>query len=235
MKWTKDIANLMKAKRQGIVENEELSSNSTQQNEFIKLPVNFYIKALVIADGHGCLEDEEIPDENVDVCLLLGDLSLDDIAIVKNRVRNIPTYGILGNHDGFDLYEKAGIENIHGRVVEVNKIKIAGFQGSFRYKNSNFPFFDDNESVEIADQMPAADILISHDSPKYFHGVQDYAHNGLQGITHYCEKHSVPINIHGHFHENGSGYLGNGTFSICCYKVGVVTITPNETHIKKGW
>ena len=222
MKWTAQLERFFKNKKNvatTIVEQDKLE----QPTQIIKpLPIDFNLKMLIITDTHGCLKPEDIPDCDADVCFLLGDIFLHELAIIKEKVTNMPIYGVLGNHDGFELYEMAGIENIHGKVVEVNGVKVAGFQGSFRYKNTYFPFYDDDESVEIADCIERADILISHDSPKHFHVDQDWAHSGLQGITHYCEKLDVPLNIHGHFHENMSGVLENGTRVVCCFGVQIV-------------
>lgn len=194
--------------------------HETQQ--ISSLPINFSLKMLIITDTHGCLNPSEIPQDKFDVCLLLGDLFKDDIMIIKEKIINIPIYGVLGNHDGFELYDKYGIENIHGKVVEVNGVRIVGIQGSLRYKYSDMPLYTDEESVEIAEKMEEADILISHDSPKYLHGDNDFAHSGLQGITRYCEKWNVPLNIHGHHHDNMRSVLENGTTSICCYGVRLI-------------
>ena len=202
------------------------------------LPINFDLKMLIIADSHGCLEESDLPSHiDADVCFLLGDHSLQDIQIIKEKVVDIPIYGVLGNHDGFNLYDMCGIENVHGKVVEVNGVRIAGIQGSLRYKYSDMPLYTDEESVEIAENMDAADILISHDSPKYLHSTNDYAHSGLHGITRYCEKNNVPLNIHGHHHDNTKNVLENGTTSICCHKVQLIDTKDlrqvQETHKNK--
>jgi Icc-related predicted phosphoesterase len=225
MKWTKQLESLFKQEQ---IHNDVRNEGQVYQEDNLKshgkkLPIEFNLRMLIIADTHGCLRPEEIPD-NIDanVCLLLGDIYQNDMALIKEAVVGIPIYGVLGNHDGFELYDMYGIDNIHGKVVEVNGVKIAGIQGSLRYKNSFAPLYDDDESVEIADCMEAANILISHDGPKFFHGDRDFAHSGLEGITHYCQKHNVPLNIHGHHHENMSGALENGTKSICCYGVKVI-------------
>ena len=225
MKWTNKLEEMFRRKRdvENIVEPVKESAKPSIQ----PLPINFELRALIVTDGHGCLEYDDVPICDIHVCFLLGDLSLDDIAIVKEKVRNVPIYGVLGNHDSFELYDRTGIENIHGKVVEVNGVRIAGMQGSLRYKDSYFPFYTDEESVEIAEQLEAADILVSHDYPKNLHGSEDFAHSGLQGITYYCEKYNLPLNIHGHYHDNGYFVLENGTRSIECYKSKILEISPN--------
>ena len=228
MRWTKKIKEMFRGRpnRNG-QRKKEIGKTKT---EYESLPINFNLRMLVVSDGHGCLSSEDMPEcENIDVCLLLGDLSLRDIEIVREKIGNTPTYGVLGNHDGFELYDRADIENIHGKVVEVKGVRIAGIQGGFRYKDTNlFPFYTDEESIEIADSIEPADVLISHDYPKHFHGGQDWAHDGLQGITLYCEKHNVQLNIHGHSHVNMSGVLENGTNVVCCYGAQIIEVRDGE-------
>ena len=227
MKWTKQLEDFFTHNRTNITSNhitpKEKPTITPHPTQPAPLPINFNLRMLVITDTHGCLEKNDIPyNHRADVCLLLGDLSMQDIAIIKEQVIGIPIYGVLGNHDGFELYDRCGIENIHGKVIEVNGVRIAGMGGSLRYKDSPMPLYTDEESVEIAEGMEAADILISHDSPKYLHSDQDFAHSGLQGITRYCEKYNVPLNIHGHHHDPKKCVLANGTRSICCYKVQII-------------
>lgn len=184
-----------------------------------RIPLRFNLKILVIADTHNCLTEEELEGKAADVCLLLGDLSGRDMRIIKRNIKTMPIYGVLGNHDDWDLYETYGVENIHGNAVEVRGVKIAGLQGSIRYKSTDCPLYTDEESSQIAEAMSTADILISHDSPKNLHGEWDFVHSGLQGVTDYCKKYNVPLNLHGHHHVNEKNVLSNGTLSVCCYKV----------------
>jgi Icc-related predicted phosphoesterase len=209
-------------------DNSRETNQTKQEKRAVEpLPIDFNLRILVVADTHTCLSRDDVPSSGYDVCLLLGDMSPMDMLIVKETVGDVPIYGVLGNHDGFGQYERMGIENIHGKVVEVNGVRIAGIGGSLRYKCSAAPLYTDDESIEIADSMDNADILISHDSPKFLHSIDDYAHSGLQGITHYCEKYNVPINIHGHHHDPKECVLDNGTRAICCYQVQIVQISPN--------
>ncbi|MEE0929913.1 MAG: metallophosphoesterase family protein [Acutalibacteraceae bacterium] len=192
--------------------------------EFLKpkaKPIDFNVKLLIITDTHNCLEEEELNNINADVCLLLGDITDRDLSIIKQKV-DIPIYGILGNHDSWTLYDKYNIENIHGKVIDIYGIKIAGLQGSIRYKLSDAPLYTDDESVEISKTIPYTDILISHDCPKYLYGKNNFAHSGLKGITEYCNKNRTPLNIHGHHHKRTLSKLKNGTVCIGCYGVQII-------------
>lgn len=195
--------------------------------DHILLPFN--LRIFVVADTHNCLTEDEIRGKDADVCLLLGDLTARDIQILKRSISPMPICGVLGNHDDWRLYEDNGIENIHGRVVSVNGVRIAGLQGSIRHKDSDYPLYTDEESSALAQNMGSADILISHDCPKHLHddlhGADDFAHSGLQGVTDYCVNYNVPLNLHGHHHVNSHKMLDSGTVSICCHKVVLINIS----------
>lgn len=183
---------------------------------------------LAIADTHGYFVKEEIEpfiNEKIDICFFLGDVFPDDITIIKKYISSdIPMIGILGNHDDWNLLEKYNITNVHGKVENIKGINIAGIQGSLRYKDSDYPLITDDESCQIASSMQAADILISHDCPKHQHGRSNFAHSGLQGITEYCIKNSIPVHLYGHHHVNKETYMTNGTRSICTHRIQLLKI-----------
>ena len=199
-------------------------NNRRRYAMFRKPAINFNLKLLIITDTHNSLMKkhfENIDYQNIDCCLLLGDISYDDLTIIKQLISK-PIYGVLGNHDCWSLYEDNQIEDIHGKVIEINGVKIAGLQGSLKYKDVNAPLYTDKESKRIAREIPKADILISHDSPKYLYGKDNYAHSGLQGITDYLVKNKVPLNIHGHHHKSSVERLRNGTVCKGCYGIEII-------------
>jgi Icc-related predicted phosphoesterase len=221
MKWTNKIETMFRNKH----ETKQNDNKNVLQNKHIEpIKIPFNLTALVIADTHGCLRESDIPkDVDYDVCLLLGDVYDNDLKVLLPCIHS-NVYGILGNHDGFGTLSRFDVGNLHGGMVEINGVKIAGLQGSIKYKNADMPLYTDEESDDVADILPLADILISHDSPKYVFGTNDFAHSGLTGITKYCEKHNIPLNLHGHHHENKTTFLENGTTSICTYGVNLITI-----------
>lgn len=188
-----------------------------------KLLHNFGLRILFITDTHGMLAYEKDVVgyisglNNYDCCILLGDHSTNDIKIIKNIVPNERLYGVLGNHDGWELYRDNDIKNISGKVIEINGVKIAGIGGSYKYKNSDeYAMYTHESSIKIADEMQSADVLISHDGP-YIKEKYGESHDGLKGITEYIYKNYVPIHVHGHIHEESEEILKNGTRSICIY------------------
>lgn len=181
------------------------------------------LKILFIADTHNCLKEgnETLKfiqeQKNYDYCILLGDHSANDLQEILKIIPNNKIFGVLGNHDSWDKYSEYGINNIDGKVINVNGIRIAGISGSFKYKDSeNYALYTHEESIEVANKMGYADILISHDKP-FTEDNHCPAHDGLKGITEYLYKNRVPLNIHGHLHEDSEQILKNGTKCIGLY------------------
>ena len=59
------------------------------------------------------------------------------INILKEKILLIFKSKVLGNHDSWEKYKEYDIENINGKVININGIRIAGISGSFKYKNSD--------------------------------------------------------------------------------------------------
>lgn len=191
------------------------------------LPTN-HVRLLIITDTHNCLyydqeSVEKIKNAKYDVCLILGDISNSDIIEILKFVPYDKIYGLLGNHDGLDRFEESKIRSLNGKVITVNNVRIAGLQGSHRYKTGDYGMHTHEESIQIADEMPPADILVSHDRP-FIKDNNDNVHDGLKGVTYYCYKNHVKFEIHGHLHEESEEILKNGTRVLGKYKVDVVEI-----------
>lgn len=187
-----------------------------------------HINILIITDTHNCLyydneSIEKIRNAQYDICLLLGDVTNNDIYEILKIVPYDKIYGLLGNHDGLDRFEESNIRNLNGQVITVNNVKIAGLQGSHRYKMGDYGMYSHAESIEIADKMPQADILVSHDKPFTIDN-NDNVHDGLKGITYYCYKNHIKLEIHGHLHEETEEVLKNGTRVLGKYKVDILKL-----------
>lgn len=182
---------------------------------------NKKIKIIAISDTHGRLNEKNFKDfmqnhEEYDVCLLLGDHDFNDIAIILKYVEKNKIYGLLGNHD-YNYLEKFNINNLNGKVIDINGTTILGIQGSFKYKPAEFPSFTQKESILFLNNKPSVDILVSHDNRFDSSTNKNNAHQGLFGITYYLFKNTVPYHIHGHIHESYNKQLINGTKEISIY------------------
>ena len=126
---------------------------------------------LIAADTHGTLTDNNIHAELfrdlIDAVFILGDVSQRDIEILQQNF-SVPFFGVGGNHDSWELLAKMGVQDLHTRVVRWKNLTIAGFGGSLRYKETpDYMFFTEQEAIDLLEQMPACDILLTHAAPKY--------------------------------------------------------------------
>ena len=162
-----------------------------------------------------------------DVCFFMGDIKTKYMEAIKERLQKCPVYGILGNHDDASDLERAGVENLHGKRVEVGDISFAGFEGGTKYRFGKGVMYDQDETLSIADEVPAADVLLSHDGPFHLYGIHRH-HCGMKGISKYIHEKKPLFNFHGHYHINRMQQLLRTTI-VCHYKCAVYDF---ETHKK---
>lgn len=191
-------------------------------------PLKKSIRLLVISDTHGDLAlsktlKNDIIDKEFDLCCILGDIHDYDYRLILEYIPKNKIVALLGNHDRFDLLKTYDLKDLNGKVVEVNGVKIGGIQGSFKYKDQEFPSFTHEQSIELMEKMPYVDILLSHDKP-FTYDYNDGAHDGLKGITKFLYERQVPINIHGHLHTSDLKMLKNGTQVKGVYEVELLDI-----------
>lgn len=192
------------------------------------------INILVIADCHHLKEEEieKVKGLQYDVCLLLGDINGNYLDMILRYVPLEKIYGILGNHDEYGLLESRNIKNIHTKIIDINRVKILGFEGSSRYKTGNIPMYSQEESIKILKNCEKADILASHDSAyELYSKSNDRAHCGLKGITKYLKKNKVYLNLHGHHHINTKLKLKNETNIIGVYRCAIIQFPTLEEKI----
>ena len=193
-------------------------------------PLNKHINILVITDIHGELKYKDslkdaldIPETNYDLCAILGDLTSSDYEEILKHIKREKIVCLLGNHDSFDLIDKYNLKNINGKIIEINGLKIAGIEGSYRYKDETFPSFNHEESITFLNKLEKADILLSHDGPFIINNKRE-VHDGLKGITYYLYKNEVAVNIHGHNHIQKDYFLKNGTRVIETYLIDLIKL-----------
>ena len=174
------------------------------------------MQALVIADTHGILEQiydlhkEEIP--QYDIIVLLGDHSTTDIKFAKMLAGRRASFIIFGNHD---MPCHTTIKNMHGVLYNINPT-FTGWQGSHKYKETQYYGYTQEESLKEYKKIPKADILFAHDGP--YNNNKDDAHCGLKGITKYIKKNKPKSFIFGHLHKPDQFKLFN-TQCYCTYQL----------------
>ncbi|WPS85284.1 metallophosphoesterase (plasmid) [Brevibacillus halotolerans] len=171
------------------------------------------MKALVLSDLQGIEYREWMNFINIepslfDILLFLGDIDQMLLKAITEKFSSKQKIGVLGNHDFYGDLEYYGIENIHGKSISINGLTIAGIEGSIKYKNEKAPMFTQKEASMICEQLPNADVLISHNSPLGIHDKQDMAHEGFEGVIKYIETKQPSYALHGHQHVDKRTLLG---------------------------
>ena len=230
LKWVKRLVNRNYVSKDNSELNEKNYLTEIKYENCKKFNGN--IKILFIADTHGTLQYnfvdfEKVAIEPYDLCIMLGDIDYKDIEIILRLVPKEKIYGILGNHDNFDILDSYKIPNLHLKVIDHKGVKIAGFQGTFKYSTKNLPMYTHEESIEMLDNIEPADIIVSHDRA-FTHDIYgNSAHNGLKGITNYILKNRVPYHVHGHLHTDETYKLDNGTTVYSVYKYKIINFNDN--------
>lgn len=192
-------------------------------------------RLLVIADTHGHLSYSDplrlLPviasGKAADIVCFLGDHDIRDLARILPMLEGKRCLGVPGNHDASDIYDALPIENIHGRVIEVAGIRIAGFGGCPRYKNDmRYALYAEDEASACLEQLPAADIFLSHANPfdKEAAACGDVAHAGFLAIDHYIARTRPACHLYGHLHKNSDYTDASGCRHICTYGARLVSV-----------
>ncbi len=192
------------------------------------------VTVMTVADCHDRVTEKEVREQmknagKIDAVLFLGDNTAGDIECVLSVLpKDIPLYGIVGNHDQKDLLKSNsqwGVEDLHCRA-ENGAVNIGGFAGSIKYKEAlNYPLFTNEESIALLSDMPYADILITHDKPCFDNPSPEtiHSHSGLKGIAEYIREKKPKAVLHGHLHDRYVLKAGD-TYIRCCYRVEVFSI-----------
>lgn len=189
------------------------------------------MKVVVIADTHSLFNrmleeniDIKEKSKDADLVILLGDHSMGDIKRIEEEFKGIKKIGVLGNHDSEYTYYDTDIVNLHKSQVEINGLKVVGFQGSSKYKSGQRIGFSQEESLDIGMNLPVSDILICHDAPFGYEGAEDdIAHCGLQGILYYIQTKAPKLVLYGHHHHD-KWYKIDNTNCLCVYGIKVFEI-----------
>jgi len=193
-------------------------------------------KILAISDLHSKLTAENldlIKNQDYDICLLLGDIGEANLTALCTVLNKEKTFGVLGNHDDLELYERHDIRELTPKELQMPypNFYFTGLSGSHRYKKGDYPMLTQEESIkEIAESRIAVNtyFFVSHDYPKWLYkdvDSEDYAHCGLEGLWQLInrpykkpsEKGNTPqppqLLIHGHLHQSRTTTFRNGLLS----------------------
>ena len=154
---------------------------------------------------------------HVDLILGCGDLPYDYLDYVATEL-GVPLFAVHGNHDTppealedptIGVWWK-GI-NLHGRVVAVDDILVAGLGGSRRYNDGPYQLTDTEMWLATLRLIPALlanriargrylDVLVTHSPPRGIHDLPDRAHWGFTAFRWFLRAFRPRYHLHGHSH-----------------------------------
>jgi Icc-related predicted phosphoesterase len=153
----------------------------------------------------------------VGLVLACGDLPYDYLDYAATELA-VPVLAVHGNHDvPFELVDDPEVAvwwrgiNVHGRVVSVDGVLVAGLGGARRYNNGPFQLSEGDMWLAIVRLVPRlllnriargrfVDVLITHSPPQGIHDLPDEAHRGFTAVRWFLRLFSPRYHFHGHSH-----------------------------------
>lgn len=178
------------------------------------------MKALVLADVHGV--NVPLPWGSCDIIISCGDLPLELIDELTRA--GVPFFGVVGNHDYYDLPPK---HNLHRSVKEYGGLRFGGFEGSCRYKPVGHHLYDDFHVAVAMAEFPPVDVFVAHSAPAGIHDEPDDVHCGFAGFNTYIREKRPRLFLHGHVHRNVESEL-DGTRILSVFGAQVVNLPESE-------
>lgn len=142
---------------------------------------------------------------DVEAIVTLGDLQPSWLETLDKVY--LPKLGVYGNHDIDPYMTWFGIDDLHGRRVDLDGGPgFAGFQGCVSYKRGIGrvgPSYSQRQADKLVRKLPGADILLCHCPPL---GVNDDpddpAHVGFRALREWVLEHRPRYLFHGHTHPS---------------------------------
>jgi uncharacterized protein len=191
-------------------------------------------RILAIADEvDDALYEDALQQLKPDLILSAGDLPFDYLENLVTRA-GVPLLYVPGNHDADVKYRRntfgpvvveepipgpEGCDNVDGKIIEVNGLRIAGLGGSIRYREGP------NQYTQAAMRRRALalelkarlhkrpDVLLTHSPPKGLGDGEDLPHQGFEAFHRLITVLHPQLMVHGHLHPYGrkrsDRHLGN--------------------------
>lgn len=154
----------------------------------------------------------QISPADFDLVLTLGDISEGVLDYILFMARQVPVYGVPGNHDPCDI---PGLSSLHRKVIDFKGIRIGGFGGAKKYKEAPYNFTD-REVSGLIRRMPMADLFISHAPPLLTSQAEDRVHKGFRAFDNYIRMHGPRYWIHGHLGKRTRATIDHTTVIGIC-------------------
>jgi Icc-related predicted phosphoesterase len=183
------------------------------------------VKILAVADR----EDRALADHfdprrwaGIDLIVSCGDLKPEYLDYLVSCL-NVPLVYVRGNHDTtYDSHHMGGCQNLHGRVVRVQGLRIAGLEGSRWYGGRGIEYGDRAMAMRAwllsmkIRLSRGVDVIVTHAPPSFppsadglpdpsHRGVgaprePDLVHAGFDSLQTLVRRHAPRALLHGHTH-----------------------------------
>ncbi len=168
------------------------------------------MKILLIADEEDRgLWDYYRPEKlrGYDLIISAGDLKGEYLSFLVTMA-NRPLLYVPGNHDGrYARRPPEGCENIDGRLVKINGLRILGLGGSMLYSGGPEQYTERQMRRRIRRlgfqlwRHGGVDIVVSHAPIAGFGDMDDAAHRGFECFKRLIDKYQPKLWVHGHVHK----------------------------------
>jgi Icc-related predicted phosphoesterase len=145
---------------------------------------------------------------DIDLILSAGDLRAKFLSFLVTML-NKPCYYVRGNHDIVYTEEAPlGCEDIDGKVVNHEGIRILGLEGSMWYGGKGVEYTESQMRWKIFKLKSkiwakrGVDIVLTHAPPKGIHDGKDLCHTGFSSFIKLIEKYRPQYFLHGHTHAS---------------------------------
>lgn len=194
------------------------------------------MKLLVVADSaHTWPEDAEgrytlaplVHLHTPDALVSLGDFSTVHASVMARAAAPF-TAGVYGNHCTQDYMPAHQITDLVGdRTSPARRgtltlpghrpVSVLAVQGCVRYKaDRDDVLFTQEQYAAAIDNLPAAELVITHCPPRGINDAEDAAHVGIEALRRWVDRHAPRWLLHGHTYENPphSCHDGTGVFYV---------------------
>ena len=167
------------------------------------------MKILAVSDEEcPALWDYYVPGrlDAYDLILALGDLKAQYLTFLVTMSRARLLY-VHGNHDGsYSSHPPEGCEDIDGRLVAWNGVRIMGLGGCMKYHEGPHQYTEAQMKRRIGRLRRAVkkaggvDIVITHAPPRGYGDLDDPAHRGFESFVGLINEFHPKLFLHGHTH-----------------------------------